>query len=380
MTSLISKVAVGLRMLTVTVTLLAVAACSSFGIRHPVPAADAETAALVSSPVIRYWGDELPKGNSEIFSGLSRSASPKFLALSGGGMNGAYGAGFLVGWTARGDRPKFDIVTGISVGAVIAPMAFLGPRYDKRMESIFSNLAVQRTKGPGVLAALLGAPAIADNTPLRIAIAQVVDQQALDEIAAEHRAGRRLLIGTTNLDAERPVVWDIGAIANSNIVNRLELVRTIILASAAVPGIFPPVLIRVNAEGKPYDELHVDGGVTQQVVLLPGGFGSSGPKLNGTLYVIYNGTIEPQRDAIQQVSSVSVLARAVPSLLKYRGRGDIIVLENAVRARGIKYMLTAIAADFPQPDNLFMASPAWLNELFTFGYKNGRAGNWQKHP
>jgi len=380
MNSLLSKVAVGLRLLTITVALAAVAGCSTFGIRHPVPAAAAETAALIPTPVIRYWGDELPKANSEIFAGLGKTANPKFLALSGGGMNGAYGAGFLIGWTARGDRPKFDIVTGISIGAVIAPMAFLGPRYDKRLETVFANLVDQRAKGPGVIAALLGAPAIADNTPLRAAIAQVIDQQALDEIAAEHRAGRRLLIGTTNLDAERPVVWDIGAIANSNIANRLELVRTIILASASVPGIFTPVLIRVNVDGRAYDELHVDGGVTQQVVLLPGGVSADLPKSRGTLYVIYNGTIEPQRDAIQQVSSVSVLERAVPSLLKYRGRGDILVLEAAARARGLKYLLTAISADFPQPDSLFLASPAWLNELFAFGYKNGRAGIWQTHP
>jgi len=378
MNAIVSKVVVGLRLATILVSLIAVAGCSTFGLRNPVPAAAAETAELIPSPVIRFWGDELPKPDSDLFKGLRNSADPKYLALSGGGMNGAYGAGFLVGWTARGDRPKFDIVTGISVGALIAPMAFLGPRYDQRMQQVVANLAVEPTKGPGVLAALLGAPAIADNTNIRRAIANIVDKQALDEIAAEHRAGRRLLIGTTNLDAERPVVWDIGAIANSNIANRLELVHTIMLASAAVPGIFPPILIRVNVNGRAYDELHVDGGVTQQVVLLPDG--ATPGKARGTLYVIYNGTIEPQRDAIQNVSSVTVLERAVPSLLKYRGRGDIIVLENAVRARGIKYMLTAISADFPQPDNLFMASPTWLNDLFTFGYKNGRAGIWQKRP
>jgi len=380
MNYLLAKAGVWLRFLVVAIPLLAVTGCASFGVRNPVPAAAAETATLISAPVIRYWGDEAIKPNSTIFSGLRKVSSPNYLALSGGGMNGAYGAGFLIGWTARGDRPNFDIVTGISVGALIAPMAFLGPRYDRRLERIFANLAVQRTTGPGVLAALLGAPAIADNRSLRSAIAQIVDEQALNEIAAEHRAGRRLFIGTTNLDAERPVVWDIGAIANSNIVNRLELVQTIMLASAAVPGIFPPVLIRVNVDGHPYDELHVDGGVTQQVVLLPGGVDPKAPRARGTLYVIYNGTIEPQRDAIEHVTSVSLLERAVPSLLKYRGRGDIIVLENAVKARGIGYRLTAISPDFPQPDSIIMASPAWLNELFAYGYKNGRAGAWQGKP
>jgi len=354
------------------VLLALVAGCATFGseLRNPVPAQDANAATIPSATPIRSWGDETGQNVSLKLPAHSTGA---ILSLSGGGANGAYGAGYLLGWTARGDRPKFDIVTGISVGALIAPMAFLGPRYDSRMQSVFVNLASQKSDGANVLGALFGAPSVLDNTSIKNAIAQLVDQQALDEIASESRAGRRLVIGTTNLDAQRPVVWDIGAIANSNIPNKLDLVHEIMLASAAVPGVYPPVLIHVEAGGRTYDEMHVDGGVTQEVVLVPRGVSVQG---KGTLYVIYNNTLAPTHDPVTTVSSLSVLSHAVPTMLKYGGRNDLVVLQAAAKKAGLGYHVTAIPPTFP-PAPSYLGNPQWLSQLFAFGYKRGRDGDWE---
>jgi len=261
---------------------------------------------------------------------------------------------------------------------MIAPMAFLGPRYDSRLQTIFADLATQRSPALDFVSAFLGAPSIASNRPLINAIARLVDPQALAEIAVEHGKGRRLLIGTTNLDAERPVVWDIGAIAASSIPNKLRLVHEIILASASVPGIYPPVLINVAAGGKGYDELHVDGGVTQNLVLLPGGFDAlpGAGSRNRHIYVIYNGTIEPTREPVQ-MTSASVLGRSIPTLLKYRGRSDIAVLSAMVERSGIDYSLTAMPPDFPATTNLF-GSPEWLVALYNYGFESGKAGVWKR--
>jgi hypothetical protein len=356
--------------------IVSLAGCSTLGTptRMPLPAEMANAAMVGTNDPIRYWGDEALENGA--FAGR-KTKTGDFLSLSGGGINGAYGAGYLVGWTQRGNRPQFDVVTGISVGALIAPLAFLGSNYDSRLTQIFADLATAKMRGPGLIAAFLGAPAIADNKPIVEAIEHIIDASTLDAIAQEHLAGRRLLIGTTNLDAERPVIWDIGAIAASRLPNRLELARQIILASAAVPGIYPPVLINVMAEGKHFDELHVDGGVTQQVLLLPGVFNQvrkSGPK--GKLYVIYNGKIDPAPETVE-VTSASILQRTIPTLLKYRGRGDIAMLKNMVEASGVDYNLTAMPPEFPRTDSLF-GTPQWLTDLFLYGVDSGRRGVWQQ--
>jgi len=359
---------------------LALSACSSLStLRTPVPGPLAETAAVAASTAgepIRYWGDE-PLPPTREFAGRGADRQAQYLSLSGGGANGAYGAGYLVGWSQRGDRPEFEVVTGISVGALIAPMAFLGPGYDTRLQQVFVDLATWRDRGPGVLAALFGAPGIASNRPVMAAIARLVDAPTLDAIAREHQKGRRLLIGTTNLDAERPVIWDIGAIASSNLPNRLQLVRQIMLASAAIPGIYPPVLIKVQAGGRTYDELHVDGAVTQQILLFPNGFDAitGGGSGNRQLYVIYNGMVEPSHESVE-ISSLAVLERSIPTLLKYRGRGEISLLSNAARAEGIRYRMTAIPPEFPDSEEIF-PSPEWLAKLYAYGVENGRLGTSQ---
>jgi hypothetical protein len=374
------------RVVLAILSTLALTACVTSGTRNgAVPESIADMAAVpgalaASVPAsdaepIRYWGDEqLPEGESFKFS-AGTDGAVDFLSLSGGGINGAYGAGFLVGWTQSGNRPEFEVVTGISVGALIAPMAFLGPSYDARLTEVFSSLASQKSPNLNFISAALGAPSIASNTPVLAAIRRLIDPATVTAIAVEHLKGRRLLVGTTNLDAERPVIWDIGAIAASSIPNRLDLIQQILLASAAVPGVYPPVLIDVRAASGKFDELHVDGGVTQQIVLLPDGLDSLPGRAN--LYVIYNGAIEPSTEPVN-VTSLSVLERSIPTLLKYRGRGDIAILTNLVERSGIDYRLTAIPPNFPQPANALFGGPEWLAALYQYGVESGIAGAWHR--
>jgi hypothetical protein len=362
------------------------AACSTTGQRTTavpdavadfasVPGANRPALGASEATPIRYWGDEALKPGESFGFQAGADGSLDYLSLSGGGINGAYGAGFLVGWTQSGNRPEFEVVTGISVGAIMAPLAFLGPQYDGQLQAVFGSLAGNKSPNLNFLAALFGGSSIASNGPVLEAIRSIITPATLTAIGKEHVKGRRLLIGTTNLDAERPVIWDIGAIAVSQIPNRLELVQQIILASAAVPGVYPPVLIDVRVAGGQFDELHVDGGVTQQIVLLPDGLRSL--PSNADLYVIFNGEIEPSADPVA-ATGLSVLERSIPTLLKYRGRSDIALLTNAVDEAGIDYRLTAIPTTFPPPRDQLFGGPEWLAALFTYGIESGRVGAWHR--
>jgi Patatin-like phospholipase len=193
----------------------------------------------------------------------------QYLALSGGAGDGAFGAGVLVGWTQRQDRPRFEVMTGVSAGALIAPFAFLGPRYDRQLREIWTKYDTDELATPQIFAGLLGAEALADSAPLKSLIARYVDRRMLDRIADEYHAGRVLLVGTTNLDAQRPVIWNMGEIAASRHPYALELFRQVILASVSVPGVFAPVHIKVRAGEQILEEMHVDGGPTRQVFVAP---------------------------------------------------------------------------------------------------------------
>ena len=362
---------------------LILAGCSTIGTRQPVPDVLFEQATVGMDSSLRFWGDEPAPDHvaQSILEGRekyaqARSGPPRYLTLSGGGHNGAYGAGFMLGWTARGDRPEFDVVSGISVGAMIAPMAFLGPEYDQRLLDVFAQLAVDRDRGPGLVGALFGAPAIESNAPLVRAVEKLIDWNSVTAIAREHERGRRLFVGTTNLDAERPVIWDIGALAASRLPNRVDLIRQVILASAAIPGIFPPVMIDVSAGGARFDEMHVDGGVTQNVLLFSGTFDVlAGRSANAELYVIYNGQVVPGVSATG-TTTLDILSRAVPALLKYSGRADLNMLKTAAERQGIAFRVTAVDPAFPDTLDIFPPTE-WLAELFQHGYQAGLAGQWR---
>ncbi|MET3925120.1 patatin-like phospholipase family protein [Devosia sp. 2618] len=354
---------------------LALIACVPTLKRAPHASNLAVEAIIPADQTIRYWGDD------DAFLALHAKVKPghdgvvDYLTLSGGGINGAYGAGFLVGWTAKGTRPEFEVVTGISVGAMIAPLAFIGPQYDERLRTVFSSITQQKGLNVNFVSALFGAPSILDNKIVLSAIRSLIDQQALDAIAAGHRDGRRLYVGTTNMDAQRPVIWDIGAIAISNIPNKLDLVHRIILASTAVPGVFPPILIDAQAGGQQISELHVDGGVTQQVLLMPAGPRSSYG--NRKLFVIFNGVVDPQPATSTKLASLDLLQRAVPTMLKYLGRANLEQLANIARRSDMTFQLTAIPGDYPEAESL-LGDKLWLQQLYDYGFGEGKAGVWHQ--
>jgi len=153
----------------------------------------------------------------------------------GGGDAGAFGAGLLVGWTAHGTRPEFKMVTGVSTGALIAPFAYLGPRYDDVLRHVYTSIGPRTSTKPAASSAR--SRAMAWRTTAAVAPHREIRHCRLPRRdRAEYEKGRFLLIGTTNIDARRPVIWNMGAIASSTDPRAVELFRNIMLASAAIPG------------------------------------------------------------------------------------------------------------------------------------------------
>jgi len=227
------------------------------------------------------------------------------LALSGGGEGGAFGAGILNGWTITGTRPEFTVVTGISTGALIAPFAFLGSDYDWVLKELYTDTKAEQLVRKNNIFSIFRLDALYDTTPLRKLIAEYITADTLQKISHEHLKGRRLFIGTTNLDSLRSIIWDMGAIASSNHAESLELFRNIMLASASIPTIYPPVYIKVQTDGKNFDEMHVDGGTSSQVFVYPTEFKikelSKQYNYNRerNLYIIFNSKLLPKGQSVE---------------------------------------------------------------------------------
>jgi hypothetical protein len=380
---------------------LALAGCTTAIARNPVPAALESQASVVGmgSAPIRFWGDQLPPNADALVKEkwaqvrasrpqlLAKGARPvvNFLALSGGGSDGAFGAGVLGGWTASGKRPEFDVVTGVSTGALTAPFAFLGPRYDEALKQVFTQSDTEDIAIAHPLKGLLGGDSLASNAPLARVVASYVNDAFLREVAAEHLKGRRLLIGTTNLDAERPVIWDMGQIAVSGRPEALELFRTVLLASAAIPAVFPPGFIKVDADGGVYDEMHVDGGATREVFLVPTQFMAS--RVDGSLgispvrraYIIRNGHVAPEYKPVK-AKTLSIAGRAVSSLIKSQGVGDLYELYVFAKKNGMDYNLAYIPGDFHDTSTQAF-DPVYMTKLYDLGFRLARAGYpWRKTP
>jgi len=237
---------------------------------------------------------------------------PTILALSGGGADGAFGAGLLSGWSARGTRPQFTFVTGSSAGALLAPFAFLGSTYDETIRGVFASGEMANLLQTDGLSALFGASAF-KSAPLHDLIARHVDAALLAAIAREYRTGRRLFIVTTNIDAQRTAIWDMGKIAESADPGALDLFRNVMAASATVPGVFSPVLIDVESNGRSFAEMHVDGGVTNNVLIVPEAVLVSGtplfpPESRPKVYIVINGKLAPNFEVVK-ASTLPIVRR-----------------------------------------------------------------------
>jgi predicted acylesterase/phospholipase RssA len=307
------------------------------------------------------------------------------LAISGGADDGAFGAGLLVGWSAQGSRPEFDLVTGISAGALIAPFAFLGRDHDRELAGLFTSYGADQIYQANVLSGLFGGNALADSAPLARLIEQYVDGRFLRSIAAERAKGRFLLVGTTNLDAQRPVYWDMGKIAQKGNRHALDLFRRVLLASASIPGVFPPVLVEVQAGGHLYQEMHVDGGTTREVFFTIADFRfdeidqAIGRKIARRLWIIRNGKIDPEYKAMPE-TTLAIAQRSLETLTKSRGIGDLARMYARAKSDHIDYNLAAIPSDFNAPHpNPF--DRAYMQALYERGLAMGRAGYpWAKAP
>ena len=267
--------------LTGLVALIAVLhGCGTTAERVQLPPEYTNDAVIPGLPRARFWGDEWPKWSLERFNQLTEAElesgfpavfrkSHSYLAISGGGANGAYGAGLLAGWTDAGTRPEFTMVTGISTGALTAPFAFLGSEYDDVLRQVYTTTTTADIAHKRQLLSALFSDSMTDTAPLRKLIQKYISEDVIAAIGREWRAGRRLWVGTVNLDAGRPVIWDIGRIAVSDHPRKIALIHDVLQASAAIPVAFPPVMIPVEANGKLYDEMHVDGGYRHPGVRLP---------------------------------------------------------------------------------------------------------------
>jgi predicted acylesterase/phospholipase RssA len=364
-----------------------------------VPEALTTRAVIPGIPNARYWvGLEIDSFTRDVLvarerelafrasSGQTGELPPAdLLALSGGGDKGAFGSGLLNGWTASGTRPTFKAVTGISTGALIAPFAFLGSDYDDVLKEVFTTIGPEDILTPRSFIAVIENDGMADNQPLWGLISKHVDQALLDAIAEQHRNGRSLLIATTDLDARQPVIWNMGNIAESGAPGALNLFRSILLASAAIPGAFPPAMIRVEAEGQAYDEMHVDGGASAQVFLYPPSLSramralGAGVDRGGRVYVIRNSWLESTWDPANR-RTIDIAGRAISSLIQTQGFGDLYRIYLTAQRDGFDFNLAFIGPEFQYPLHA-QFDTAFMNALYDYGYKLGLDGYpWKKVP
>ncbi len=361
---------------------LALAGCATIN-REPFNERQQAEAAIPGMPQARFWADAPGAARLMAPTYAGPQGERSMLALSGGSDNGAYGAGLLSGWTKAGTRPEFTVVTGVSTGALIAPFAFLGADQDATLEQLFTGISsknIYRNRFPLVIPF---SPSIASTKPLAQMIGAVLSDALIDRIAAEHARGRRLFVGTANLDAQRMVIWNIGAIAASKAAGRYALIRQVLLASSAIPAFFPPVMIKAEAGGREISEMHVDGGTTAQILTLPdeaivaGAVPAAARPLH--IYMIVNNKLNGEFKLVKP-RTVPIASQAISLNLRRATASTVGLSYLYAKAHGIDFNLTFIDKDYPASDhNLF--DTAFMRGLFAYGRKLGETGTfWAKRP
>ncbi|MBY5815455.1 alpha/beta hydrolase [Rhizobium leguminosarum] len=328
-------------------------------------------------------GRQLPDARAWL--AVPRRKDVNYLVLSGGGAGGAFSVGALKAWSDRKERPEFDIVSGVSTGALIAPLAFLGPTYDDTLVELYtSGVAKELVDADFLPKGLLG-PSLLKQEPLRRMVERHLTQNILKKIAAEHRRGRRLLVLTSNLDSQRPVIWNMGAIANSGRPDALKLFQDVIIASASIPGIFPAVLIKAEAGGQEFEEMHSDGGTSSQILTIPEGWMASpqqaawpkGLKLN--MYVIVNNALMPEFLTTTN-NTLAVMARASSALIKSQTRSALVATYVYAQKNGIRFRVASIDRHIPYK----MTDPfntSYMHAAYNLGYAKMASGTlWKDQP
>ena len=371
------------RLFMIAACALAIAGCASVA-RTPYTQQEQAEAVIPGIPGARLWADNpaIATGRRSVVSRVPVK-QPTVLALSGGGADGAFGAGLLTGWSARGTRPQFTFVTGASAGALIAPFAFLGPAHDDTLRSVFASGEMANLLQSEGLGGLFGA-GLFKTAPLRELIARHVDAGLLAAIAQEYRAGRRLYVVTTNLDAQRTAIWDMGKIAASGEPGALDLFRNVLTASASIPGVFSPVLIDVEAQGRHFAEMHVDGGVTTNVLILPEAVLVSGtpvfpPDARPKVYIVMNGKLSPDFEVVK-ASTLPIVTRSFETSVRANTRNTLLASYQFAKGRNWEFNLTSVDPDYPKPNSIGF-DQAYMQQLFDYGHQRGRSGIiWQSTP
>lgn len=385
--------------------ILAIAACGSLP-RNPAPPQRTLQATIPQMPDVRAWAGEpseaMERDLAQSFAQESARDFPRradgsvrypHLALSGGGAYGAFGAGYLNGWSSTGTRPDFKIVTGVSTGALMAPFAFLGQEFDDALREFYTTTRTRDIFVVGSLLSqlsqLIAGEALADTRPLQALIERHVDEALLQRIAQAHRQGRRLYIGTTDLDVPRFVVWNMGLIAASGRPEALALFRQVMLASASIPVAFPPVFFAVELEpgGPRYDEMHVDGGVGARVFLNAGVFrgsiirdrGGHGGAGHEDIFVIHNGQLVPIPEPISR-SLPAIAARVIDASGRTAAIGDLFrIFSYAQRERAGFQWITIPDDVIVDGEEIF--DPAQMRSLYEVGFAMATAGRgWYSLP
>ena len=312
------------------------------------------------------------------------------LALSSGGLYGAYSTGFLAGWTKSGTRPEFDVVTGVSTGALIAPLAFLGPEFDDRSQQLYTGVRAEDVFRIRAWVTIPFKDAVASSAPLRQLIESQVDQEMMDRIAAEHRKGRRLYVGTTNLETRRLVIWDMGAIACRPCPEGCRLFRDVLLASCSVPGMLPPVTFSVESGGRTVSELHGDGGVASQVFVPSVVFRAAAagtadgpvvPGAGGNLYAVVSGKLYPDANPVRR-RVLPILGATTETIMYAHCRAELTSLYGQAKLAGMQYHLTSLRQDMPvNAETLMSIDQGEMTKLYAEGLKDGVDGPaWRYAP
>ncbi len=369
------------RSFTFLALVLSIAGCSSLP-RTSYTVSDAASSTVLDLSELRRYADE-PASSFLKADVRFRAGALSYLALSGGGADGAYGAGVLNGWSAAGTRPEFSVVSGVSTGALIAPFAFLGPAYDAALRDVYtSGIAESLLSTPSIVRAIFGSGLFV-NTHLRELVARYVDQDMLETIAAENAKGRKLLVITTNLDTQRTVIWDMGRIAALRSTQALSLFRDVLAASASIPVVFPPMQINAEANGRRFQEMHVDGGVTAPVLTLPDAFllrnGAFAKGVRMNIFILINNKVERDFQLVPN-NTIDIAARASASVTKTQTRSVLYETYNVARRNNFGFNLTYIDKDLPSPSS-FDFETSYMRSLYQYGYDKAKTGNfWAKAP
>jgi hypothetical protein len=371
---------------------LLLAGCDMNNRYRAVPSALAADLTFAHVENARFASEDVAAIRMEFERALARwrsqagSATPAtFLALSAGQEDGAFAAGLLLGWSEHGSRPEFRIVTGTSTGALAAPFAFLGTEFDWALEAMYTRTGSDDIVDARYLVAAVTNDAMMDTAPLARTIAKYLSERVLQRIAEEYGKGRLLLISTTNLDTGKLVIWNIGAIAHSANPRRLELVRKIILASAAVPGLFPPVMIDATLKDGRYQEMHVDGGTVSQMFLYPPSLDMAAiikrfaKKMRPVAYIIRNGRVSPEPEEVER-GTLQIAGRAVTTMIASNAVGELYRIYTTTQRDHIDFKLALIESDFTEPYKR-QFDRNYMSKLFAYGRAKGVAGYaWQTTP